>query len=389
MPDIHEDNISFSVLIPDGESSFVLSVLQCLGKVKNVKIYVLSNEPWGRIRFSRYINHFFSYPKEEGDERRLVAINDIVKKKKIDIILPVEQQAIRLFSRNSETLSKLTSIVHLPKTEAFDIARNKWWLAEWLKKNHIPSPPTVLYQSNVKFEETLSTLSFPVLLKPIFGSGGNGIKYFENASALNRYCKERPYSNKFIVQSYINGYDISCSLLCRNGQILAHTIQKRVTDEALNFRPTTDIDFYYDSCTYNVVKEVVDKLNWDGIVNFDLRYDEQDKQVKVIEMNPRYWGSLLGSLSAGVNFPYLACLSGLSHDFPEMSANPIRFVHGKTTIRHLVRGFFHKNKSTQYYDKSNLEYSFRDPFPAVIAIYLYVYKQIKKKIAAVPKTFHA
>ena len=44
-------------------------------------------------------------------------------------------------------------------------------------------------------------------------------------------------------------------------------------------------------------------LKWSGIVNIDFIYDENDKQAKILEVNPRYWQSLLGSLFAGVNFP--------------------------------------------------------------------------------------
>src|SRR2546428_697479 len=52
-------------------------------------------------------------------------------------------------------------------------------------------------------------------------------------------------------------------------------------------------------------------LKWSGIVNIDFIYDENDKQAKILEVNPRYWQSLLGSLFAGVNFPYLVSVSKL------------------------------------------------------------------------------
>jgi predicted ATP-grasp superfamily ATP-dependent carboligase len=56
-------------------------------------------------------------------------------------------------------------------------------------------------------------------------------------------------------------------------------------------------------------------LKFCGVALIDLRNNNQDDHIKVLEINPRYWGSLIGALSAGVNFLYFACLSGLGIPF--------------------------------------------------------------------------
>src|ERR1035437_6650430 len=359
-----EVNDCISVLIPDGESEIALPVLRCLGEMKNVRAYILSNDPWVRVRFSRHTYQFFNYPNEDGDEKKLAIINDILKNKKIDIILPIDEPAIRLLSVHKEMLSQQTSFVHLPLTDTFDVASNKWLLAEWLVRNRIPHPPTLLYRGNDSFDKEISEFSFPVLIKPVRGSGGTGIKYFEDRSALDLYFKDHSENGDYIVQSFIRGYDIDCSVLCNDGEIMASTIQKKIVN-SLSFRPSGSVDFFYDSNTYNVVKEVVNKLNWSGIVHFDLRYDDRDGEVKLIEMNPRYWASILGSLAAGVNFPYLACLSGLKRDIPDVKAHPIRIVDADAALKLLFRGLFRKDKNIQDFDKLIFKISLKDPFPSV------------------------
>ena len=62
MSDPNTSNKPYSVLIPDGESFFALPVVQCLGQIENVRIYVLSNNRTAAIRFSRYTTKYFIYP---------------------------------------------------------------------------------------------------------------------------------------------------------------------------------------------------------------------------------------------------------------------------------------------------------------------------------------
>ncbi|MBK5270880.1 MAG: ATP-grasp domain-containing protein [Bacteroidia bacterium] len=374
-----ETKESFSVLIPDGESPQALGVLRCLAQMKNVKVYILSSDARVPIRFSRYSNQFFSYANEKGDEGLIAAINDTVKKVKVDIVLPVDAKTIGLLSANSGNLSQLTMIAPLPTSNAFKIANNKWLLSEWLKNNKIPCPTTILYQTNNSFDEALTNISFPVLIKPSLGGDGNGIKLFDTPAALYSHCKEHIGSGDFIIQSFINGYDIDCSILCREGKILAYSIQKTFIKGPRQFGPSVGIDFLYDECTYNVVKELAEKFKWSGVVHIDLRYDEKDKQVKVIEMNPRFWASVLGSLCAGVNFPYLTCLAGLKRDLPKIEVQPKRFVQGKVAIKILAHRLLYRNRKDHYFDNSSIQFILKDPIPNIIERYYKIYKKVVHK----------
>jgi predicted ATP-grasp superfamily ATP-dependent carboligase len=369
------DKDHFSVLIPDGESDFALSVLRCLSQITGLSLYVLSNDPCARIRFSRHVTQFFSQGRGEDDEERLAAIRHVVKQTRADVILPVDQRTIRLLSVQGGTMSQLTAVAPISVTEAFDIAANKWLLAEFLKKSAIPCPPTILYQADQGFDQRLSTIPFPVLIKPVHGKAGQGIKLFDNPSELLKFSKEHICSEKFIVQPFIRGYDIDCSVLCQEGKILAYTIQKGFIEGPRPFSPPGGIEFLYDDGTYDIVSSLITALKWTGIANIDLLYDEQDKQVKVIEINPRFWGSLLGSLTAGVNFPYLACLAGLKANLPKVEYQPCRFVKRNAAIKILTQRFLGKNTDLDF-DSTGIGFTLRDPFPEVLGSCFRVYRKM-------------
>jgi len=48
----------------------------------------------------------------------------------------------------------------------------------------------------------------------------------------------------------------------------------------------------------------------------EFKIDSRDGKAKLLEVNPRFWGSLALAINAGVNFPYLLTLVALGLDFP-------------------------------------------------------------------------
>jgi hypothetical protein len=132
-----------------------------------------------------------------------------------------------------------------------------------------------------------------------------------------------------------------------------------------------------NSSVYEVVKEAINKLNWSGVVHFDLRYDEKENQAKVIEMNPRFWGSIVGSYYAGVNFPYLATLLGLKRDLPVINFQQIRYVDASTAIKITIQRILLRKKAIQYYDHSKLMIHFKDPLPMILSGYIQICKKIR------------
>ncbi|MDP4284778.1 MAG: ATP-grasp domain-containing protein [Bacteroidota bacterium] len=370
---------SFSVLIPDGESNYALSVLQCLSQKKNVRLFILSDDPWARVRFSRYPIQFISYTNVNGNEDRLTAITDAVKKTRADVVLPVDSQTMRLLSSNPGTLLQMTTIIPVPKIGDMDIAEDKWLLYLWLNENSIPCPSTILYRTDDGFDQELSKISFPVLIKPRKGSGGVGIEFFDNSSALYGFCKEHVKSEEFIIQYFINGYDIDCSVLCKEGKILSYTIQKGFLFEDKKVSWPSGIDFLYDLRIYNVVKDLVEKFNWSGIVHIDLRYDQQEDRVKVIEMNPRFWATVCASTFAGVNFPFMSCLAALKKNFPENEFQPKRVVRSGAAIKLLAKRILNRKQKDLYFDHSFIEFSLRDPLPHLVSRCFKVYNKYFSK----------
>lgn len=356
---------NFSVLIPDGEDANALSVVRCLAEEKNIKTVVLSPDKHESIRYSRHVSKFIHHSAGESKEEKLAEMIEAIKKTKADILLPVGVKAIRLIAENKETLSSLIALPPIPEVDAFDRANDKWLLSLWAKENKIPHPTTQLFRSVDNIEEIISSITFPVIVKPRNGFGGNGIYIFKNANEFQSWYPQFDHSEDQIIQSYIKGYDIDCSILCKDGKILAHTIQKSIKYSA-DYPWPYGLEFLSHDEILSIVEDLAKKFNWSGVAHLDLRYDELEKRSKLIEINPRFWASVSASIFAGVNFPHLSCLSALKKEHPALKIENKIVVRTGPAVKMTLNRLF-RRQNDFFFDNTFLEFILKDPLPTLIS----------------------
>ena len=58
------------------------------------------------------------------------------------------------------------------------------------------------------------------------------------------------------------------------------------------------------------------KIKWHGVAQVEYKLDEND-QPRLMEINPKFWGTLELSIAAGINFPKLLCDLAMHHEIPK------------------------------------------------------------------------
>jgi predicted ATP-grasp superfamily ATP-dependent carboligase len=365
-----------SVLMLDGESSFAHNVAHCLARRPNVALHVVSTSRSVPLRYSR-LRSSFIVSEARSDAERLQALPELVARTGADVLLAVDGASVRFVSEHYGCLKRLAAIAPVPETGTFDAVNDKGRLAELAAKLGVPHPPTICIAGSERPGDRVLQLPFPVLLKPCHGGNGANIRSFEEPAELSRFLRDgQGPPGRSIVQSYVPGYDIDCNVLCERGTLLAYTIQKGFIPASHPFGPPGGVDFLADEQTLEVVKAFVAGTQWTGVAHIDLRYDQREKRTKLIEVNPRYWGSLLGSLEAGVNFPYFACQAALNAPFPPPRYNFVRFVSGESAIRHWARRFSGEAGASVPFRATALKYVCADPAPTVFELIRRVSKRI-------------
>ena len=352
-----------SILIPDGESHILLYVVNCLSNIKGLQIYVMSNIKNNPMRYSRYIKGFSFYKKTDSNIDWINNINKEIEKHNIEVVMPIFEIGIKTLTEYRLKILHKDKLGLLPSFANFNTAKNKGLLAEHLKTNNIPGPKSIIVVSNSELDK-VNSLNFPVIIKPLEGfGGGKGIEVFDTVKDFKHHFTSHNFNYINIVQEYIKGYDIDCSVLCKDGDILAFTIQKGNMIGKSQFTPQIGLSFLYEQELYNIVEKLMKSLDWSGVAHIDMRYDQNTKEFKVIEINTRFWVSLDASLIAGVNFPYLYCLSSMESLFQKPQYNFVEYLNLKGLIKRIKQDMKFVFKINFILNNTPLIFALKDPAP--------------------------
>ncbi len=291
-----------NILIVSTNDELAMVILQCLANLK-MKIYIMSANRLSRVMLSRYCGGHFRYELNDlldNSANIITKINNYCKQKKIDVVIPAGIDSTLFISKIKDNILE-ANVFPLADLETLNMLNNKWHLGELIKKNGLPCPKTVLINEVQQFKSL--DIGFPIIIKPLDLEAGRGVTKLNSFKELDAYMSNINEFNRLplLAQEYIPGIDIDLSVLAKNGEIIAWTIQKWHPDKSI-------IDFIKDDNVLSIGRRLISCCNYNGVAHIDMMSDNRDKSIKIIEFNPRFWGSLEASMLNGVNFPYLGIL---------------------------------------------------------------------------------
>ena len=169
-----------------------------------------------------------------------------------------------------------------------------------------------------------------------------------------------------LAQEYLPGDILDACIIAQNGKIKRIVTQRRI----LTLPPNGGVGILNETETVpeliNYSQKIISELNWSGVGQLEYKTSSQGVP-KLIEFNPKFWGTLALSIEAGVNFPLLAYKHALGEQIKKdfTFTKGVRYnwfiPAGVTSLKQtknktqFIRQLFSKSS------KSDLRYS--DPLP--------------------------
>ncbi|MFD2725843.1 ATP-grasp domain-containing protein [Hyunsoonleella rubra] len=357
-----------SVLIPDGENPLLFNVLNCLSLADEVEVYVMSSSQNSPYKFSRFVKKFSHHPIPKNDLEWIENINNELHKYNVDKVLPIFEKGLEILIRHRDLIPK-EKLVELPSMQSFKTALNKGLLMRFMDENKIQTSNSIVVKPGERFVSN-GKIKYPVLAKPTLDSGGGeGIEKLYNEEEVEAFFKKNKFYKDYLVEEFIEGYDLCCNVLCNDGEILAHTIHKGLMKGQKVFGPSVGLEFLYNDDVLELTAHLMKALKWNGVANLDLRYDQVSKRFKIIEINPRFWYNVDASAVFGVNFPHLYLMSSLGYCIEFGSYETKKYLNINGIMKRVKSNPFSLFNLKSTFKNSQLRFALRDPLPLLSRIF--------------------
>jgi carbamoylphosphate synthase large subunit len=296
--------IKKKILLIGYDSNIGLGVLACL-RNQGFQFYLLTHNLKNAARYSRYISKTFYY--NANDDSLKDKILQIVKHFQIDFIMPYDELEIRYVTIHKELFSNYATCILGTDAVNFDIGIHKEKLASFLSTNNMPCPSYASLEDKLLIDKLVSKCGFPLLLKPVRMASGRMIrKVYDKASLDKILIENQDQLSNFLLQPFIIGNDVTCNVICKNGIIICYTIQESPVKMGSNFTTNDTLYFHDDPEVQAIVANMMKALHWNGVACIDLRRDAKTRKLYILEINGRFWASVVPSfIKAGVNFPLI------------------------------------------------------------------------------------
>ena len=305
------------VLITSGDARTCLAAVRSLGR-NGIDVRVADEERMPLAGFSRYCRGVVRYPSPRSDPERFFAfLSNHLCDERYEVVLPVEQDMFYLFSKYRHELGRLTKIP-VAKFSAFQTAYDKALTFKAAAALDIPAPTTYFVGSQAEVEELARRIQFPVVIKPRMGSGSRAVGYAANATELLTLWQEvhRVQPRPLIQERIPSGGDtVGVSVLFNShSELRARFVHRRIREFPLSGGPSTLRESVSRPEIADVAVRFLRELGWSGVAMVEFKVDPRDGVAKLIEVNPKFWGSLNLAIASGVDFPALLYRTAVDGD---------------------------------------------------------------------------
>lgn len=301
-----------NVLVTDEHYKHSLGIVRHLGR-QGARVSVVANSLTSLACRSRYCREVIL--SHEGTLDSLVNTSvSVLREKHFDLIMPVSySMTLALAQRRDEILAR--SRLELSSSETIQRAANKLYMTELAGILRVPVPRTIEVS---ELPARAKELRFPVVIKPQQESAGRPpIRYAHNVAELSlvlaqvRALQTNGTPANYLVQEYIPGYGCGFFATYQDGVCKRVFMHRRIREYPAAGGVSSCAESFYDLKLESYGRRMLDSLNWHGVAMVEFRRDTRDGEYKLMEINPKFWGSLDLALAAGADFPGDLCKMAL------------------------------------------------------------------------------
>lgn len=238
---------------------------------------------------------------------------NICKEQKVDALISLNDLELPILADKKARFEEIGVKVIVSDSQVIDICFDKYKTAQWVEALGLKSPKTFVRLDDAKVALASGEISFPLFLKPRWGSGSIGLETVEDMEELEivyglllKKVKKTILATASVGDEYIMiqekltgkefGLDVMNDLSGRN---VAVSVKQKLAMRAGETDKAVTVDLP-EVCEMGAV--IGRNLKHIGNLDVDIM-QRANGDYCVLELNPRFGGGFPFSYEAGVNLP--------------------------------------------------------------------------------------
>lgn len=303
------------VLVTDGANRVALAVVRALGRA-GAEVAVVE-----QARFalktpasfrSRFVSRHDVLPDLGEDGAFVSALAE--RAAGYDVVLPVSTNVVLACAAQRE---KIPARLPVPPVALLRRANDKSAALAVARKVGVPIPVTYAPEDDEELEEVVAGLRLPAVVKLRDDAGtilepGQRYAIGRTADEVRRAYRSLHALKPFpLIQEKVEGPGYGVGILADKGRVVAAFAHRRVREYPVTGGPSTVCVSVLDDRLTGYAAAVIRELGWTGVAMVEFKKDDD---YRLMEVNPRFWGSLPLATRAGVNFPDLLCRQAMGEE---------------------------------------------------------------------------
>ena len=295
------------VIVTYGRSLMALTIAQSLGS-RGVEVIGCDDVGLTVLSFSRYVKSTFVHPPAASDPDAFIDGLEaaIIRHKPDDdrpyVLMPCFQET-RLIARHAERLGRHITVA-APDWDAIRAVDPKDALMRTAREFGLRVPAACV-GSEWRSGDAARPAGSPVMVKPVWGVGGRGVRRIEDETALETTLSEADAAGETVlIQDFIQGEDYCLTALFDRGALKASAAYHNLSQFPRAAGAGVLRETVAEGPFLHAAQALFGPLKWTGVVEVDFRWD-QASEPYLIEVNPRFWAGLFHTVESGVDFPWM------------------------------------------------------------------------------------
>lgn len=301
-----EKMVSERVLVFGDDAKAFLGVVRSLGR-RGIEVHAAPGDFSAAALKSRFIAAVHRLPSYWlGGESWAEAVAELADRERIGLIVPTSDGGLLMLMRHADRLGR--DRLALPSADAAAIFTDKAETRRLAFAQGVPVCPGRLIAAGDEAGALARAFGLPLVLKPRRSwdpmdlEGKRPARIVRSRGALAEALGSG-LADQWVVESFFAGVGVGLSVIARQGELLAAIQHRRLHEESETGPSSRRVTEALSPRLLAWTRTLAGAAGLSGVAMFEFRRNPATDEHVLLEVNPRFWGSLPLALAAGADFP--------------------------------------------------------------------------------------